>query len=152
RQAERVSDHFRDVFRLHQQIGLVGAAFLFEKFGDARRRSAAWVNAKDADAVGVHFFAQTVGDGAKGVLRGGKLSSGGGRTESGGRIDENDLPFAFAKQKQHGLNHEVMAADVRTVHQIEIGERSFLEKSVGNCATAEHQNIHASKIFLTTLA
>src|SRR5204862_5122957 len=68
------------------------------------------------------------------------------------RIDENDLPFAFAQQRQHGLNHEVVAADVRTIHQIEISERSFRKRSVENGAAAEHQNIYSAEIFLTAVA
>src|SRR5207249_4501326 len=66
--------------------------------------------------------------------------------------DENDLPSAFAQQRKHGLNHEVMAADVRTVHQIKISKRSLRQSSVENGAAAEYQNIHSAKIFLTAAA
>ena len=88
-----MSDHFRDVFRLHQQIGLVHTAFFLEKFRDARSGGAARVNAKDADAVRVHFFAQTVGDGTKGVLRGGKLSGGGGGTKPAEELMKTICPL-----------------------------------------------------------
>ena len=57
RQSERVGYHFRDVFRLHQEVRLVGATFLFEQFRDARRRGAAWINAERADAERVDFVA-----------------------------------------------------------------------------------------------
>src|SRR5260370_13627099 len=86
------------------------------------------------------------------MLRGGKLSGGGGGTESRGRMDEDDLDPARAKKRQHGLDHQVMAAHVRTVHQIEISERSLLERAMGNGAAAKHQNIYAAKIFLKALA
>ena len=57
RQAERVGHHFRDVFRLHQEVRLVGAAFLFEQFRDARRRGAVRINAEHADAERIDFVA-----------------------------------------------------------------------------------------------
>src|SRR5260370_14579212 len=131
---------------------MVGAAFLREKFRDAGRCRAPGLNAEAADAVAVRWVAQAVCDGAKRVLSGGKLSGGGGRAESRGRIDEHDLAFALAQKGKHGLDHEVMTAPVRTVHQIEIGERSFLQRAMEDGATAEHQNIHAAKIFLKLLA
>ena len=54
REAERVGDHFRDVLRVHEQVRLIGAAFLFEEFCDARRGGAARVNAQGPDAEGVY--------------------------------------------------------------------------------------------------
>src|SRR5260370_9541156 len=151
-QAKRVCNHLRDVLRLHQRVRVVGAAFLLEKLRDAGRCGAARVNAEDADAVGVHFVAQAVCDGAKRVLSGGKLSGTGGRAESRGRIDEYDLAFAFAQKGKHGLDHEVVTAHVRTVHQVEIGERSFLQQAVEDGAAPEHQNIYVTKMFLKLLA
>src|SRR6267143_1345037 len=94
------------------QVRLVRAAFLFEQFRDARSGSTARVNAQYADAEGVHFIAQAVCDRSKGMLRGGKLSSGGGGTESRGGINEHDLASVFAQQGQHGLDQGVVPADV----------------------------------------
>jgi hypothetical protein len=84
RQTERVSHHFRHVLRLREQFGLIGAALLIKQPLHAGRGGAAGINAQDPDAVGVHFIAQAVRDGAKGVLGRGELADGGGGTESSG--------------------------------------------------------------------
>jgi len=84
--------------------------------------AAAGVNIQNADAHGIHFIAQAVRDRTERVLRCGELTGGGGGAESRGRIDEDDLAGRFAQERQHGLDHEVVAAHVRTVHQVKIGE------------------------------
>jgi len=136
-----MSYHFRDVFRLEEQFWLVGAAFLIEKSFHARRGRAAGIDTQDADAVGVDFIAQTVGDGAKRVLRCGKLSGADGGTKASGRIDKHDLARGLAQERQHGLDQGVVAANVGAVHQIKVGQGSLLVRAVSDGAAAKQQNV-----------
>ena len=65
---QRGHDHLGDVFGLQQKLGLVFPAFgLVERLHSGRRR-APEIHAQHANAVGIDFLPQTIGEGLECVL------------------------------------------------------------------------------------